>query len=159
MRGFIVSVVVLVVCGMVDVASCQPMLAIESPVSYSTGHFGWCVSGGGDVDGDGFLDLVVGAPNQTISPNTHGSVYVLRGRDGSVLHVVQSQGTGYINHYTGHVASFAGDPSIDGFSDFATDLTWADETPSDPGPWGFAMHAYSGETGQMLWGVRATFVR
>ncbi len=40
---------------------------------------GFCVSGGGDVDDDGYADLVVGAPNNDDAGAGAGAVYLVRG--------------------------------------------------------------------------------
>ena len=42
-------------------------------------HFGFSVGGPGDVDGDGFADLVVGAPRSSVDT---GRVYVFGGASG-----------------------------------------------------------------------------
>jgi len=47
-------------------------------------HIGWSVSGAGDVNGDGFDDIVIGAPFAFSSgnePEVNGESYVIFGRD------------------------------------------------------------------------------
>jgi len=49
--------------------------------------FGHCTVSGQDVNGDGFPDLLVGAPGETVHPPHHreGAVYVISGRTEAVL--------------------------------------------------------------------------
>jgi hypothetical protein len=55
-------------------------------------EFGKTVSGRGvDYDGDGTPDVVTGARAELVSPQQSGAVYVMSGRDGSLIHRVISQ--------------------------------------------------------------------
>ena len=76
-------------------------------------RFGFSVSGAGDVNGDGFADLIVGAPFGE-SNNGSGSARVLSGSDGSVLHNFHGDSAG---DSFGHSVSGAGDVNGDGFAD------------------------------------------
>jgi len=52
---------------------------------WGNGYAGWSLSAGGDVNGDGFDDLVVGAPhatNPTQSGNEYGEAYLVLGGSG-----------------------------------------------------------------------------
>ena len=76
---------------------------------------GFSVAGAGDVNGDGFDDVVVGAPGSDVTGNLSGQVMVFSGRTGAALFVLNGtqadQGFGI---------SVAGgqDVDADGFSDF-----------------------------------------
>ncbi len=49
----------------------------------SSEHFGWSVATAGDVNGDGFSDIVVGSPRYTFNSEIRGKAYVFHGsRDG-----------------------------------------------------------------------------
>ena len=48
-------------------------------------HFGWSVSGAGDVNGDGFADLIVGAVFDDNNGSASGSAYVFTGLFNSAL--------------------------------------------------------------------------
>ncbi|MCE9634755.1 MAG: hypothetical protein K8T90_03530 [Planctomycetes bacterium] len=50
--------------------------------------FGWSVAGGGDVDGDGLADVVVGAWRDDKAGTDSGSVYVFSGATGQVIHLL-----------------------------------------------------------------------
>ncbi len=75
--------------------------------------FGMSVGGGGDADGDGYLDVVVGAVNlgQSIRP----AVWVFSGRTGKKIHQIKA---GPMHGMTGMSVGNAGDLDNDGHDDF-----------------------------------------
>jgi len=82
---------------------------------------GFSVAGIGDIDGDGFLDLLVGDPffqDSLWAPV--GYVTAISGKDGSQLYHYQGvnlRASGY-EHYVGCCVRGIGDGDGDGFSDF-----------------------------------------
>ncbi len=77
------------------------------------GLFGFSVSSAGDVNGDGYSDVIVGAVYYNI---TYGRAYIYYGSPlmNNTPDVVM---TGDVNNYLGNSVSSAGDVNGDGFSD------------------------------------------
>lgn len=84
-------------------------------------HLGFSVAGGGDLDADGFADLVLGAPGDGTTP---GSVYVIRGAaalgnidvaDFNGFHILgAAEGDQF-----GYAVANVGDVNGDGYDDIA----------------------------------------
>ena len=55
---------------------------------------GWAVDGIGDYNGDGYNDVVIGAPRNDASADRKGMVYVCSGEDGSVLQTFEGSAAG-----------------------------------------------------------------
>ena len=92
----------------------------------SRDYAGFSVSGAGDVNGDGFDDLIVGAPFDTLNGNYSGASFVVFGKtDGTkvALSDVEAGRGGFVingvsaGDYSGRSVSSAGDVNGDGFDD------------------------------------------
>lgn len=78
-------------------------------------EFGYSVSSAGDVNGDGFADLIVGSPHDShVGVFGLGAVYVYSGATGSELY----HWYGSVGNHIGYAVSDAGDVNNDGFDDF-----------------------------------------
>ena len=88
----------------------------------SGGFFGGSVSGAGDVNDDGFADLVVGARFGSNNAPSAGRALVFSGVDGSVLYDI----SGASNRLFGVSVSGADDVNGDGVDDFIVGSTFFD---------------------------------
>jgi len=87
-------------------------------------QLGFSVSGAGDVDGDGFADLIVGAPHADPGGlSGAGSAFVFSGADGSQLFRFDGQAS---SDLLGFSVSGAGDVDSDGFADLIVGALLAD---------------------------------
>lgn len=87
-------------------------------------HFGWDVSGAGDVNGDGFHDVIVGA---NAYDNGDGAAHIYYG---STVGVTPANVTDLYSHETGMAAAMgqsvagAGDLNSDGYADVIVGEPW-----------------------------------
>ena len=107
-------------------------------------RFGWSVSGGGDVNGDGTPDLIVGAPRNNNSGDLSGTTRVLSGSDGSVLYNFDGNSSG---DSFGQSVSNAGDVNGDGRADVIVGAPLDDNNGIDSG----SARVLSGSDGSVLY--------
>ena len=102
---------------------------------------GTAVAGAGDVDGDGFCDVLVGVPGDDTNGIDAGSVRVFSGRDGSALLTLlgDAAGDGF-----GSAVAGAGDCDGDGIDDVLVGASGAD---GPAGPDAGLARVYSGGSG------------
>ncbi len=106
-------------------------------------NLGWAVAGAGDVNGDGFADLIVGAPRDDPNGRDSGSVRVYSGFDGSMLYNFQGDVT---YNMLGMAVAKAGDVDGDGVPDIvAGGLGDATHTSLQG-----SVRVFSGATGAIL---------
>lgn len=101
-------------------------------------HFGTVVSGAGDVDNDGYDDLIIGVPGWDGTHNVMGRAYVYSGLTGDELYDI-SEATGEYNQYGACVAG-VNDVNNDGYDDFAVGASGMK-----------TIWVYSGITGDILY--------
>ncbi len=105
--------------------------------------FGASVAGAGDVDGDGFADLIVGAPQTSNSNPGPGFVRVFSGASGALLHEFFGLATG---DNFGYSVDGAGDVDADGQADLVVGAWRNDLGGAEAG----MLQVLSGATGQVL---------
>jgi len=101
-------------------------------------HLGWSVSGAGDVNNDGYADLIVGALANV------GRADVYSGRTGTLLWTFTGQAS--LDWFGSSVAG-AGDVDNDGYADVIVGSPYNDSVGSDAG----LARVFSGHTGDLLW--------
>ena len=109
--------------------------------------FGYSVAGAGDVDADGFDDILVGSPYSSVSRPGGGRVQVYSGNSATLI--LDEQGDLIDGLFLGWSVSGTGDLDLDGFADV---LAGTIQYCSDccPSNYGFAF-AYSGQAGAALY--------
>jgi hypothetical protein len=122
------------------------MLLSPNPQAY--GYFGYAVAGVGDIDGDGYFDVVVGAPWESPGGTAQaGRAYVFSGQTGAVLHTLVSPNA-EVDGYFGFSVAGIGDANNDGTFDIAVGTPYEDPGAS-PDSAGRA-YIFSGATGTAL---------
>ena len=117
------------------------LLALSSPTSAQcqlhelsgaapVDRFGQNVDGAGDVNGDGFSDVIVGAPLNDDGGADAGMARVFSGLDGALLHTLLGTGVG---DQFGKTVSGAGDTNGDGYDDFVVGAPFDDDVGSNSG--------------------------
>ena len=108
-------------------------------------RFGFSVSGAGDINGDGFADLIVGAPADGVDATTSGSARVFSGVDGSVLYDFEGDSVG--DRFGGSVSG-ADDVNGDGVPDLIVGASHrGDNNGSNSG----RVRVFSGIDGSVLY--------
>lgn len=100
----------------------QLLQSIQGPAG--SGAFGWTVTGGCDLTGDGICDFVVGSPGTGMNTSVPGSVSVLSGSTGSPLLQIAGSQPGEL---FGGSLQVAGDINQDGIPDIMLGLPGANE--------------------------------
>jgi hypothetical protein len=108
-------------------------------------RLGFAVAGGGDLNDDGYDDVLIGAPNNSEGGEKAGKVYVYSGADGSML---ASDGGSSAGDRFGSALAVIGDVDGDGGHDFVVGAPKHDGAGSNAGK----VFVYSGVDGNKLYG-------
>lgn len=106
-------------------------------------YFGWSVDGAGDVDGDAFGDVIVGAAGASLGLPETGAAFVYSGRTGELLHAFYGDENDKV---MGSAVAGVGD--IDG--DDRADVVVGDWRATTNGPSSGLARVFSGATGAVL---------
>lgn len=117
--------------------------AYEGPES--GGRYGWSVSGGSDIDGDGHPDFVVGAPWSSLGGRVNaGAAYAYSGASHRLLYRLDGEAAG---DGFGNSVAMLGDIDDDGRGDFVVGAPLANPgRQQDAG----SVYVYSGGRRQLL---------
>ena len=123
-----------------DVAAGQGGFAFDGQAAYD--RAGFAVAGAGDVNGDGFADMVFGAPLADAGGEDSGRAYVVFGgpglKSGSLTDIAAGM-TGFIldgvqgRDYAGTSVARGGDVDADGYDDFMVGAPGANPHGGDSG--------------------------
>ncbi len=126
--------------------------------TFAGAAFGHSVSGARDVDGDGYDDLLIGAPYDADTLVDEGKAYLFLGGPGGPAATAAWEGAGQqAGGLFGWDVGWAGDLDADGFDDFLVGAPLADQ----PGVDGGAMFGFAGTAGGAIgpatwtWGTSA----
>ena len=110
-------------------------------------YFGQSVAGAGDVNRDGYADLIVGDYRSSASASRAGQAYVFSGQNGSTLHIFSGA---LASDYLGMSVAGAGDVDKDGHADLLVGAYGAD--PGTPARSAAGqVYVFSGQTGSTLY--------
>lgn len=124
--------------------------SIQSPPSGLYTSFGFSVGAAGDVNGDGYADIIVGDPHYS-SGNIQcgqGRAVVFSGFDGSILYTFYGDGTPSGYELFGWSVAGAGDVNNDGFPDLIVGSLYGLNYNGEQT--GYA-RVYSGQDGSVLY--------
>jgi len=115
------------------------------PDGGTSDDLGHSLAGVGDVNGDGFPDIAVGAIEDDIAASNAGAVVVFSGRDGEVIHKLFDPGASTFANLGASVAG-PGDVNGDGVPDIAAGAMLEDQQALNAG----ALLVFSGADGSVI---------
>jgi hypothetical protein len=116
----------------------------------TNGRFGEAVNAAGDVNGDGFADVIVGARLDDSGGAATGRARVFSGFDGTLLYDIGGDSSA---DFFGRSVGAAGDVNADGFDDFLVGAPGDDNAGSSSG----RVTVFSGADGTVLYALDGDF--
>lgn len=134
------------VSGVARIYSGATGVVLHSFAGSGTSLTGRSVSAAGDIDGDGFDNVIVGSPNAFVAGINTGRADVYSGLTGGILHSVFGAASG---DQMGTAVSDAGDVDADGVSDFLVSAS-EDSTSLQGGGGAGVFSGLNGARGNLL---------
>jgi hypothetical protein len=107
-------------------AGLRPSPALTFTGAADSDHLGYAVAGAGDVNGDGYADLLIGALSADAGGNDRGQVYLYLGSSGGLRPSPALTISGAADHdHLGSAVAGAGDVNGDGYADVLIDAVGA----------------------------------
>jgi hypothetical protein len=132
--------------GSAEGISAQPAWTMVGPMGDA--QFGYAVSSAGDVNGDGYDDILIGARNYSMKSSNEGAAFLYLGNpSGPQNTAVWQISGGQTGALLGHALAGLGDINHDGYADFAVSAPNFDQGELDTG---LVMVFLGSETGPSL---------
>jgi len=113
---------------------------------------GFSVSGAGDVNGDGYADLIVGAYQDDNTGANSGSIRIYNGLTGAIIRTTNGS---LANDNMGWSVNNAGDVNNDGYADYIAGAPLYDRTSTETAVANRGIaRVYNGNTGAVLWEIK-----
>ena len=117
----------------------------------NTGGFGYSVSTAGDVNGDGYSDVIVGSPEYSNGQNREGAAFVIHGTSMGLLNILRLFQSNQIDAEFGYSVSNAGDVNGDGYSDIIVGARYYDNGNTNEGKAFVYLGSNSGVSSAIDW--------
>jgi hypothetical protein len=102
--------------------SAAPSRILDNPDNQANAHFGQALAAGGDINGDGYADVMVAAPDQDAGAADEGNVFVYHGGPAGIPALPAAtvdNPDDQANGHFGHALAGAGDLDGDTYADVA----------------------------------------
>ncbi|QQR90797.1 MAG: VCBS repeat-containing protein [Myxococcales bacterium] len=113
-----------------------PSSTLTIPESTTISLFGFSVASAGDINADGFIDLIIGAPQEDQGAGGEGNAFIFMGGKNGITKSSMIRLDNPDNEADsgfGHCVRYAGDVNNDGFSDVAIGMPYQiDNSVTDP---------------------------
>jgi hypothetical protein len=114
----------------------SPSVTLDNPANQASGMFGYSVASAGDVNGDGFVDVIIGAPFQDNGASDEGNAFIYHGSAAGLATSPARTLDNPANQAGGQLGvsvASAGDVNGDGFADVVVGASEQDNGASNEG--------------------------